>query len=329
MSKNKNNLKNRLNQKFHYIFFYKLNLDRFFLFLYKSYRHGKKYAKANGKKINEIVNENPLQNKSYYLHVPNVGAGIGHQMSNFISGYHYAKAFGLTYIYSPFTDKKWEEFLGFGQGQLRIEDIDHKKYKKILIPFFDDEEKWAMARNIVDSYSDKKVIFKPELDQFYQKQYDVIPFMKSQFEKAPARKNDHLIFDENETNLALHIRRGDITKGQSNGDKTLTKRWLDLDYYERVMEYLTENIKIDKPVHIYLFTQDEDDYSRFDRFGKVTLCLDMSAMDSFLHMVRADILVISKSSFSYNPALLSDGIRICPEGFWHDYPEDEKWIVMK
>ena len=65
----------------------------------------------------------------------------------------------------------------------------------------------------------------------------------------------------------------------------------------------------------------------FEKYGEVTNCFDMSAMDCFLHMVRVDYLVLSKSSFSYNPALLSDGVRICPPGFWHGYPDDVKWVV--
>ena len=64
------------------------------------------------------------------------------------------------------------------------------------------------------------------------------------------------------------------------------------------------------------------------RLGDVELCLDMSATDSFLHMIRADMLLTSRSSFSYKPALLSDGIRICPKNFWHDYPDDKKWILV-
>lgn len=69
-------------------------------------------------------------------------------------------------------------------------------------------------------------------------------------------------------------------------------------------------------VYSYIFSQgSKDDYKKYERYGNIYYYIDMSPMKSFLHMVRADILVTSKSSFSYKPALLSDGIRICPEGF--------------
>jgi len=53
----------------------------------------------------------------------------------------------------------------------------------------------------------------------------------------------------------------------------------------------------------------------------------MNAQDSFLHLVYADLLITSKSSFSYKPALLNNGIKICPKNFWHGYPNNKKWIL--
>ena len=44
-------------------------------------------------------------------------------------------------------------------------------------------------------------------------------------------------------------------------------------------------------------------------------------------MVYADCLITSKSSFSYKPALLSDGIKISPINFWHGYPKTSDWLL--
>jgi len=55
----------------------------------------------------------------------------------------------------------------------------------------------------------------------------------------------------------------------------------------------------------------------------------MSTKDSFLHMVYADLLITSKSSFSYNPALLSKGIKVCPKDLWRGYPESKDWILVE
>lgn len=53
----------------------------------------------------------------------------------------------------------------------------------------------------------------------------------------------------------------------------------------------------------------------------------MDAQTSFLHLVYANLLITSKSSFSYKPALLNNGIKICPRNFWHGYPDSKDWIL--
>lgn len=59
----------------------------------------------------------------------------------------------------------------------------------------------------------------------------------------------------------------------------------------------------------------------------VVICNDLDEYVSFTNMVKAGILVTSKSSFSYNAALLSNGIKILPRDFWHGYPNNRYWII--
>lgn len=53
----------------------------------------------------------------------------------------------------------------------------------------------------------------------------------------------------------------------------------------------------------------------------------MNPYDSFAHMARADLLIASKSSFSYKPALISRGVKICPASFWHGYPDGNGFVL--
>ena len=87
-------------------------------------------------------------------------------------------------------------------------------------------------------------------------------------------------------------------------------------------------IETEKPIVIYLFSQGvESDFEDFKQFSNLHFCLESSAQDSFLHMVNADLLITSKSSFSYKPALLNKGVKVCPKNFWHAYPESYDWIL--
>lgn len=334
--KNKARLSNKVYRKIHWLLYSKLKLGKKLNGFYLAYRHRNKKPVSND--LSSI----------YITHVPNEGAGIGHQISNFNNGVFCAKLLGVKFAYPGFVDKKWDEFLGFGQGEKSLAQLKKEGYKFRTLPYFNESEaSLDVIRKIISSYGGQKVVFKINLDQFYQRQYDVIPFIKGKFESAKARENDSLIYNPEHINIAVHIRRGDIVVGQTNKDASLTKRWLTMEYYEDIIKdiysalngdvnsrfanipLLIDNKKKGAPIDIYLFSQgNEEDYRTFEKYGNVHYCLDMSPMDSFLHMVRSDILVISKSSFSYKPALLADGIRICPEHFWHGYPKDEKWIKV-
>ena len=51
--------------------------------------------------------------------------------------------------------------------------------------------------------------------------------------------------------------------------------------------------------------------------------------NTFLHFVYADLLITSKSSFSYKAALINRGIKLCPKQFWHKYPKNNKnWVLI-
>jgi hypothetical protein len=106
-------------------------------------------------------------------------------------------------------------------------------------------------------------------------------------------------------------------------------RWQDNLYFEKLLTKVIENIHPNKPVAIYLFSQGvPNDFAEFNKYENLHFCLKMDAQESFLHMVYADLLITSKSSFSYKPALLNRGIKVCPKNFWHNYPEANDWILV-
>jgi hypothetical protein len=57
------------------------------------------------------------------------------------------------------------------------------------------------------------------------------------------------------------------------------------------------------------------DFAGLEALG-AQLCLDVDAVWTMRQLIEADILIMSKSSFSYVAALVSDGIKLY-EPFWH------------
>lgn len=290
-------------------------------FIYLSYWHCLIHRNKSIEKVN---------NTCYYAARPNPGAGIGHQMANWIAGLWYARQFGLHFAYLPFSTKEWDEFLGFGQGEISVDELKRKGYKTKKLPLFDENnaKEVEINKKIIQSYAGKKVVFVAEQDQGYKAQYGVMEDLKRKFYSAPARKNDHLIYSKDNFNIAIHVRRGDIMADPNNPN--LVMRYLSNDYFEKVLKQVVDNIQTQKAVHIYFFSQGKpEDYPEFAAYQNLHWCLDMNAQDSFLHFVYADLLITSKSSFSYKPALLNNGIKVCPKNFWHGYPDNKNWILCE
>lgn len=290
----------------------------FYIKLYRSYWHSRIHRPLDGIE------------KNYFSAIPNPGAGIGHQMANWIAGYWFARQFELKFAHIPFSTQKWEDFLGFGDGIVTVDELLSDNYKKVRLPLFDQSNfnEVELVKKIIDSYSDKKVVFVVEQDQFYHDQFGLIEEIKQKFYNAKARTSDNLLYSKSNFNIAIHVRRGDITVGQLTKNPNLLMRWQDNDYFINVLDQVVKNLDIDKPIFVYLFSQGKpEDFPEFLKIDNLQFCLDMNATDSFLHMVNADLLITSKSSFSYNPALLCNGIKICPTDFWHGYPIDNDWII--
>ncbi|SOD98321.1 hypothetical protein [Spirosoma fluviale] len=315
LSKIKSRLWSKIVVKFRYTSFYP--------FLYNSYWH----YKLNK---NNVFN---LTDSNYYSAIPNRGAGVGHQLANWNAGYWYAHYFGLKFSHTPFSTKSWEDFLGFGEDEVQTELLlNTKGYTAVRLPLFDENkrEEIELTKRIIHSYKNKKVVFIAEQDQFYKEQFGVCDAIKKKFYAALAREKNQLVYDENVYNVAIHIRRGDITIGQKKGNTNHIMRWQDNNYFEHVLNNVLKHINTDKEVKIYLFSQGNlNDFKSFIGYKNLTFCLDMSGQDSFLHMVYADLLITSKSSFSYKPALLNNGIKVCPRDFWHSYPSEKDWIIAE
>jgi hypothetical protein len=277
------------------------------------------------------ISKNKSNTQNYLTATPHPGAGIGHQLANWIAGFWFAKQFQLKFAHSPFSTIKWETFLGFGSHEKKVSELKSEGYKIVKIPLFDENKhnEITVIQNIMNSYQANNVVFVCEQDQFYRDQYGVIDSIQQKFHNSPERAQEELRYSAKNYNIAIHVRRGDIVIGQKNNNPNLQMRWQNNDYFETVLKEVVTNTQTNKPIAIYLFSQGENkDFETFNKFKNLNFCLDMDAQSTFLHMVMADLLITSKSSFSYKPALLNNGIKVVPTNFWHGYPKTNDWIQV-
>ena len=215
---------NKIKRKLWSILVSHTRYKKLYPYIYRSYWHFLFH------KSNKVINTT-----SYYSARPNPGAGIGHQIANWIAGYWFAKQFGLKFAHIPFSTKKWDDFLGFGNGEPLVSELKRQGYKIRRLPLFSEEnaDEIQLNRQIIQSYTGKKVVFMAEQDQFYKDQYGIMEDIQRKFYTAPARKDNHLIYSKNHFNIAIHVRRGDIMADPNNPN--LTMRYLSNDYFEKVL----------------------------------------------------------------------------------------------
>ena len=296
----------------------KLENTWIYFYLYRSFWHS----------VLNLNFNNISKNQKNYMSIDvDPGAGIGHQLANYNSAIWYAKKFNLIHAHTSFPNKKWEKLLGFNYSTICLENLLNKGYKKIKLPIFKEGDliEISKIKKIIHSYRDKKIVFFLENNQGYTKQYQVAEILKEKFFSSKKRSKDKLIYSIKDFNIAVHIRAGDIM----NNEKLINKRFLDINYFIKTINESLSIIKTPKKKKIHIFSESKlDSFSKLTNFKNIKFCHNLNQYKTFLHFVYADLLITSKSSFSYKAALISKGIKVSPKNFWHGYPyNDKKWIL--
>jgi hypothetical protein len=148
--------------------------------------------------------------------------------------------------------------------------------------------------------------------------------------------------------IAIHIRRGEIVFVNS-------ERLIDMSYYVGIARKLSSALAAEKiPFQLELHSEllqkgaavkpgdpafkgriddglelrpEQDPFGDFEAFPGLRRFINEPAMTCIERLATADILVTSKSSFSYLAAILNVGGIVLYHPFW-SYPLD-KWLVTK
>ena len=126
-------------------------------------------------------------------------------------------------------------------------------------------------------------------------------------------------FNNDKINVAVHIRRPNSNDNRIDGTDT------PLNFYFDIIDKIKQKYaETDKNLLFHIYSQ--NDINEYDNFDKSNLCfhLNENLFDTFTGLVAADILITSRSSFSYVAAILSDG-EVYYQSFQHI--PGEKWIV--
>ena len=131
--------------------------------------------------------------------------------------------------------------------------------------------------------------------------------------------------------VAVHIRRGDIVKKHSKNG--MIKRLVPCAHFAKVIAWLRTIDTLEeiggkvRPIawDVHIFSQGKmEEFTEIteiihvDPENVLTFHLDEDVFETFHHLASADVLVMSRSDFSFVAGLLSNGIKLfCPPPFWH------------
>ena len=127
-------------------------------------------------------------------------------------------------------------------------------------------------------------------------------------------------FKPTAVNIAVHIRRGDVSQ------TIHPYRYTPINYFKQIIDKLLGQYQ---SANICIFTEITDENKEeFIIFNEpnIRIISGGDALVTFEHLVKADVLVMSKSSFSYVAGLYNEN-KVLYTPFWHN--PLNMWDIIK
>ena len=242
------------------------------------------------------------------------------QIQRIIGIFCIAKHYKLEYIHSNLIDieHRYRDKIDFLQKYNQI--FDFKNHRKI---------------NDVD-LNQTKIVTLNQIDEIFINQNRnsnilvKISYPYNLTDKFPDLYNyifEYSFFDNpfrsciDEIIIGVHIRRGDVVKPENKN------RYLSDDYYLTIIDKIIERNLQNQKFKIYIYSEKGHNYN-FDKFkylSNVEIKLDYDDIETLKELSYSNILIMSKSSYSYVAGLLNKNgmIVYCP--FWHN--KKSNWII--
>lgn len=264
----------------------------------------------------------PIKVNNCYITCTGKTDGVGAQVQAVFSTILFAQEFRITYAHTPFDEiwsdhssKEWEKFFNLGKGEITINKINEKSLNVVHVshPLFINFKPNTLyivehCHSFADSNNNAR-LYASIKDKFIEKYQS-------------SSKSDYKSFYKGGVlNIAIHARRGDVSKGGVHSD-----RYTDNLYYKSLLDNIViilDDLKIKSSIHLYSQGNMED-FHELEGLS-VNYHLDECVFTTFNNLVLSDIIIMSKSTFSYSAALLSKSIMIY-EPFWHKPLKD--WILV-
>lgn len=277
----------------------------------------------------------------------NYGAGVGHQLACWAAGYNFSEYYNIGFVnphlwingghqeeddkvvetYGIFKCEKsslvWDKLLGIDSVGIDLNDIELQKYRLIELPPFSQTDISCMLEieKLLYECNKKNVIFILALDQNFRG-WPTAKFLQDNFWNSEIRKNDNIKYSKSTYNIAIHVRRGDVTSSMVERYKS------DEFYLEAIKSIRNVSNNKGKPVRFYIISEGpESNFKEFVSNSDVELLVSMNSKEAFLHLIYADACLISPSGFAAIAAAISHGERYSPSEY-RVFSDEIRWTYL-
>jgi hypothetical protein len=207
--------------------------------------------------------------------------GFGAQYQRILQTYIYCKMHNLNFVYDKFSyiehnydndinlNDKLENLINLKDNIINANanmTIKHLDYGTIVMPFF--ENNIDLCCNSED-----------------------MKFIKECFWKNKSKATN--FYNNNKINVAVHIRRENSHDKGLSGERASTPN----SYYSHIMNHIREKYK-DNELLFHIYSQGSINDFKDLISDDVKFYINYDAIESFIGMVSANVLVISPSSFN-------------------------------
>lgn len=272
------------------------------------------------------------EGRRFMAAIPHQFCGIGHSFCEWNTGFLWAHKLGLEFVDIPMKEE-WHSFLGFGEGLPKYYDIIEQWNPVIVrlpyVPWSRGRDAFPVIRNIVESVRSNRDLLFILADG--QNEYDHTQnadFLRSKFLNHGKSMDfpDHRI--EGCINVAVHIRRGDVTQMATSRTSNWSERFVPEEWFISVIDMLRNRFFTENLIFNIYSQGSSSDLKKLYERNDCIFYLNNNERESLINMAYADVLLMSPSGFSYLAALLSQGIKIARSNWWHYLPNTKNWELL-
>lgn len=273
-------------------------------------------------KLAKLINGGFIDVKNISVTSTGKNDGVGAQAMAKFSAMCFAKAYDIEYVHAPFVSlahaeepieawtQSWEQLLNMNIGDCLLDEESMRVVK--LEEYLNDRSIWMQKVVVSDLHFHAICQLMPSLGTFVSRK------LQNAIEQ---KVYDHK--DNQELIIGVHVRLGDVRKGDSDTGHRYIKNNHIVSVLGQVLEVVS-GLGYNPKIHIHT-NGSSDEVQEFSIFKDVEYHANASAIQTFIDLVQSDVIITARSDFSMLAGIYSKGIVICDPR--HRTPLNE-WIKV-